>query len=191
MYAGLLCPVSGVRFLVSLVFVSCLWRRTPRPLHLSHEPWVFQRAAALWLHARGTLRTIRHAPRSTQGPLALVLVSVPFARARVIANEIFPADFSAQKVQALYSRDIINIQFRIRVPRGLRAYARIAVDQAEGPAQVMFSRLTPGEHSLSARSRAKSNECLGRKPMSPKHPIMILLRELPSKSPGMIFLQRQ
>ena len=53
----------------------------------------------------------------------------------------------------------------------------------------MFSSLTPGEHSVLARSRARSNECLGRKPTSPKHSIMTLLRELPSKSPGMIFLQ--
>ena len=42
----------------------------------------------------------------------------------------------------------------------------------------MFSSLTPGKHSPLARSRAKSNACVGRKPQSPKHPIMILLRDL-------------
>ncbi len=53
----------------------------------------------------------------------------------------------------------------------------------------MFSSLTPGKHSLPARSRARSNACAGRNPQSSKHPIMILLRNLQSKSPGMILLQ--
>jgi len=55
--------------------------------------------------------------------------------------------------------------------------------------QVMFSKLTPGKHSLLARSRSTSSESPARKSVSPKHSIMKLLRELPSKSPGMIFLQ--
>ncbi len=62
-------------------------------------------------------------------------------------------------------------------------------DQTEGLAQVMFSRLTRGKHSLLAGSRARSNECLGRKPIGPKHSIMILLHMPKTKCPGMIFLQ--
>ena len=74
---------------------------------------------------------------------------------------------------------------------GRRARARTVRygDQAERLAQVMFSSFTPGKRSLLVRPRARSNECLGRKPVSPKHPIMILLRQLPTKCHGMIFLQ--
>jgi hypothetical protein len=53
----------------------------------------------------------------------------------------------------------------------------------------MFSRLIPGKHSLPARSRARSDECSGRKPVSPKRPVVIILRKIMTKYPGMIFLQ--
>ena len=53
----------------------------------------------------------------------------------------------------------------------------------------MFSSLTPGKRSLVARSHAGSIECLERKRLSPKHLRIILLRDVTTKCPGMIFLQ--
>jgi hypothetical protein len=80
------------------------------------------------------------------------------------------------------SSGFVLVQARVRSDRPHATTQR-------GWAQVMFSRLTRGKHSLLARSSATVCECPNQKPVSPKHPILILLCKPSSKPSGMILLQ--